>query len=428
MPTLSTQSLTTLPLLRRAHLVLAFLLHFYVHTAPSSSPLKAVAAANAQKSPMPIPSSISVPLLFVSRLLGLPPILTYSTTVLWNSASSSATSTETFSLSTNPPNRILESFTNTPSEDHFYLTSALCELSGAKALTIMRQSLDELFLGDKTAIRRLTVYLDKLSKQIDELADIILDMMNGCDPAVFYHVIRPWFKGGDADGPGSYGWAFLGLEDNQQDIVGKEAENTMEPAKTYWDAEHGKWVEGRRFSGPSAGQSSVIHALDVFLTVDHNPIEETKADDATAASSASKPAEAKTEKTFLHRMLSYMPYPHRSFLEHLSSHPTPLRPFVLHHAESHPALAASYDKALSSLKTLREKHMRIASMYIIQQARRPPSEEVKRLMGIADDQAEAEEDEEPAGELRGTGGTPLFKFLKMCRDNTTRAMIGSQRV
>ena len=29
------------------------------------------------------------------------------------------------------------------------------------------------------------------------------------------------------------------------------------------------------------------------------------------------------------------------------------------------------------------------------------------------------------GELRGTGGTPLFKFLKRCRDNTTKAMIGT---
>lgn len=420
MPTLSTRNLGTLPLLRRAHLVLTFLLHFYVHTAPSSSPLKGVAAANVQTSPMGIPSSISVPLLYTSRLLGLPPILTYSDTVLWNSASSSTNPNAAFSLPANPPNRVLESFTNTPSEDHFYLTSALCELSGAKALTIMRQSLDELFLGDKTAIRRLTHYLAQLSKQIDELGDIILDMMNGCDPAVFYHAIRPWFKGGDADGPGSYGWAFLGLA-NEDSIVGKEAENTMEPAKTYWDETSQKWVEGRRFSGPSAGQSSIIHAIDVFLTVDHNPVED--------KSETVKAAGAKTEKTFLHRMLSYMPFPHRSFLEHLSSHPTPLRPFVQYHAEAYPALAASYDQALSSLKILREKHMRIASMYIIQQARRPPTEEVKRLIGIAEGQMEAEEEDvEPLGELRGTGGTPLFKFLKMCRDNTTRAMIGPSKL
>ena len=73
--------------------------------------------------------------------------------------------------------------------------------------------------------------------------------------------------------------------------------------------------------------------------------------------------------------------------------------------------------------------MRIASMYIIQQARRPPTEEIKRLIGIADGQMEEEEeDAEPLDELRGTGGTPLFKFLKMCRDNTTRAMIGQSKL
>jgi indoleamine 2,3-dioxygenase len=139
-------------------------------------------------------------------------------------------------------------------------------------------------------------------------------------------------------------------------------------------------------------------------------------------------------------MLEYMPLPHRTFLLHLSAHPTPLRPLVVMHAESHPKLAAAYDEALEALKRFREKHMRVVSVFIVQQARRRPSARIRRLLGEPVS-PEEEEDEidgispppptpmipPPRGELRGTGGTPLFKFLKRCRDNTTGAMIGKPK-
>jgi indoleamine 2,3-dioxygenase len=129
-------------------------------------------------------------------------------------------------------------------------------------------------------------------------------------------------------------------------------------------------------------------------------------------------------------MLQYMPLPHRTFLLHLSTHPTPLRPLVIAHAETHPQLAAAYDSALEALKRFREKHMRVVSLFIVQQARRRPSPRIRRLLGeIVNEKEDGDEGVEPEleekkGELRGTGGTPLFKFLKRCRDNTTRAMIG----
>jgi indoleamine 2,3-dioxygenase len=68
-------------------------------------------------------------------------------------------------------------------------------------------------------------------------------------------------------------------------------------------------------------------------------------------------------------------------------------------------------------------------MFIVQQARRKPSPRIRRLLGQqVDDNDDSEvvekEASEQTGELRGTGGTPLFKFLKRCRDNTTKAMLG----
>lgn len=382
---------SSMGLMRRAHLVLSFLLHFYAHTSPSAA-----------SKPLSIPPSIAIPILQIAPKLGLPPILTYSDTVLYNFL---PVRPETSVSLANPPQKALVTFTNTRSEEQFYVISAQCEIAGAEALKIMRQSLDELFIGDEVALRRLSGYLRKLAKQIDRVGDITLSMIQHIDPEEFYHLIRPWFKGGD-DGPGSLGWAFMGVDDEDAEIVAA-AENKTEG---------GEKKKGRLFSGPSAGQSSLIHAIDIFLTVDHSPRPE---EESTTSSN---------ESSFLQRMLQYMPLAHRTFLGHLAEHPTPLRPIITHYAETHPKLAAAYDLALDALKRFREKHMRIVSVFIVQQARRQPSERVKRLMGVEEEVEGAGDDQVveavvDLAEMRGTGGSPLFKFLKRCRDNTTRTMI-----
>lgn len=394
--------LSTLPLLRRAHLVLAFLLHFYVHSAPP------------QTSARVIPPSISVPLLAISPLVGLPPVLTYADTVLWNVHA--ADPSKPTNMEHNPPTRTLASFTNTKSEAGFYLVSAECESAGASALALMRQCLDELFIADGLSLKRLTLYLKQLAVQIDRIGDIVLRMNTEVDPEEFFHLIRPWFRGGDADGPTSPGWIFAGVED---ETILSQAENSIGGKST-----------GRKFSGPSAGQSSLVHAFDVFLTVDHAPREE-EADegkspimfnaspirpDATATLSGH---EGIVEATFLNRMIQYMPLAHRTFLLHLSDHPTPLRHVVLQRAETHPELAAAYDEALAALRRFRDKHMRIVSRYIVMQARRKPSERVQALLP-REEVPNFDDDR-----LRGTGGTPLIRFLKRCRDNTSRAMVVS---
>lgn len=149
---------TSMGLMRRAHLVLSFLLHFYAHTSPSDAPR-----------PLAIPASIAIPILQIAPKLGLPPILTYSDTVLYNFLPSRPDASVSIA---NPPERALVTFTNTRSEEQFYVISAQCEIAGAEALRIMRQSLDELFVGDDLALRRLAVYLRKLAKQIDRVGDI----------------------------------------------------------------------------------------------------------------------------------------------------------------------------------------------------------------------------------------------------------------
>ena len=445
--------LVSQPLMRRAHLVLTFLLHFYVHSSPPSS--------SPRISPLEVPASLSVPLLAISPLLGLPPVVTYADTVLYNFLALDPTS-ET-SLPTNPPTRCLATFTGTRSEEQFFIISALCEVAGAEALRLMRRSLDELFVGDAVAIRRLTVYLRKLATQIDRIGDITLSIMNEVDPEEFYHLIRPWFRGGDADGPKSLGWAYLGLEGSVKSAAENQSGGTagLERASTQTGGAESSIgtmgsqtqpIKGSLFSGPSAGQSSLIHAIDIFLTVDHSPKMEAQEDevdtkvagpipqqssstsstsnapimvDATPVpKSGSSPASQPNEATFVERMLQYMPLPHRTFILHLSTHPTPLRTLVIAHAHSSPRLTEAYDGALDALKRFREKHMRVVSVFIIQQARRRPSERVRKILGTEDVEDGQDIGDVDVADLRGTGGSPLFKFLKRCRDNTTEAMIG----
>ncbi|WVW82228.1 hypothetical protein I302_104234 [Kwoniella bestiolae CBS 10118] len=428
----TTDLLVSLPHVRRAHVVLTFLAHFFVHTTPAPT------TTAPSKEPIPVPACISVPLLTVSPLLGLPPVLTYADTVLYNFLPSNPSIAP--SAYSNPPNEIITTFTGTRSEEQFYLISALTEIAGAEALRLMRQSLDELFIADEKALKRLTIYLKKLANQIDKISDITMTLMKEVDPEEFYHLIRPWFRGGDGDGPNSAGWNYLGLDDTSSSTSEAESRNTQ-----------GK--KGKLFSGPSAGQSSLIHAIDIFLTVDHSPTEQEKLEALNAVeypteskilvdstpinpdSPQSPPtahghghghgAAPKGEATFVQRMLQYMPLPHRSFILHLSTHPTPLRPLVVHYASSHPALAAAYDGALESLRRFREKHMRIVSLFIVQQARRQPSERVRKLMGLEPltEEEEQMQKEVDINEIRGTGGSALFKFLKRCRDNTTKAMV-----
>jgi indoleamine 2,3-dioxygenase len=274
----------------------------------------------------------------------------------------------------------------------------------------------------------LTNYLKKLAVQIDRIGDITLSMIKEVDPEEFYHLIRPWFKGGDGDGPGSVGWRFMGVDEE----LGSAAENKA-------DEVTGK---GKLFSGPSAGQSSLIHAIDIFLTVDHATDEQVAVQTAidpthppakvfntantpiTSDSTETTPPTKPNEATFVQRMLQYMPLAHRTFLLHLSTHPTPIRQLVILHAKTHPKLAESYDTALDALKRFREKHMRVVSVFIVQQARRKPSERIAKLLGVEHDGDDGSVSVNVVvGELRGTGGSPLFKFLKRCRDNTMRARI-----
>ncbi|KAI0760979.1 tryptophan 2,3-dioxygenase [Trametes elegans] len=384
--------------LRRAHHVLAWIMHFFVHTTPRDV------------RDVHIPPPVTVPLLQVCAQLQLPPVLTYSDDVLYNWAFKSPPAPNApFQPKQELHNlRCITLFTGTRDEEEFYLSSARIELRGVEALSVMRAIMDEAFVGDAIAIRRITTYLRALADVVRDLRQLLADVRQGCDPQVFYDEIRPWFKGADSDTSGRK-WIFDGLE--------------LDPSLE----------EPTELSGPSAGQSSLVHALDIFLGVDRyshsnfpvgrpsqrpvpSPPSPPPTPGAFPSDAAPPPSTAALSSApgaprvpFLTRMQAYMPRHHRAFLRHLQANPRPLRRFVEQSALG--ALREAYDGAVGALKEFRDEHVRIVALYILIPSR--------RAAGAGDGAG-------GVGAPKGTGGTDAFQFVKGVRDQTASALLGRQ--
>ncbi|KAG6840454.1 hypothetical protein C0991_006630 [Blastosporella zonata] len=192
--------------------------------------------------PVIIPPSITLPLLQVSTQLRLPPVLTYSDNALYIWAHRTPPAA-TNSIPTIDNLCCQTFFTGTTDEEEFYLTSIRIEFKGVDTLELMQMIMDEAFVGDDLATRRITQYLFSLSTIVRQLRAMLLAVKETCDPGVFYHQIRPWFRVMDTD-PRKRPWVFKGIENDH---------SLQQPTE---------------LSGPSAGQSSLIHALDIFLGVD----------------------------------------------------------------------------------------------------------------------------------------------------------------
>jgi indoleamine 2,3-dioxygenase len=199
---------------------------------------------------------------------------------------------------------------------------------------------------------------------------------------VFYWQIRPWYVGSNVKGPTGPDWIYEGVEDS--DLLD--------------------------LSGPSAGQSSIMHALDIFLDVDHK-LERRR---VPAPSEENKRADT----GFMERMRRYMPGKHRDYLNRLAASPRPLRDL----AQQTPQLRELYNTAVMALKKLRDLHMRIATIYIVTMARStpsaPPGCPVSAM--LAKMEAERIVASVPA---RGTGGNELSLLLKAGRDATRRTVV-----
>jgi len=342
-------------LLCRAHLVLAFILHFYVQTLPPTQEVS-------------IPRSISIPILQVAKELDIPPVLTFSDTVLYNwDFKTSPKSEDEIPTASNIHTQTM--FTRLVDEEEFYLCSARIEMRGVEILKLMRVTMDQTFVGDSVAVRRIKGYLHTIARIIADFRALLLSVKNLCNPDIYYNQVRPWLRGEDSF-ENKRKWFFEGADE--------EDFHLSIPTE---------------LSGPSAGQSAMIHALDIFLGVEHR----TKSG----------------QPSFMSRMQLYMPRNHRLFLDHIKANPRPLRAFVMDAQD--PGLSEAYNNAVLALKEFRDAHMIIAALYILGPARRAKATALGRNVSIGN----AMENDG----VKGTGGTDLVKFLKGIRNRTGNTVI-----
>lgn len=460
MPVLDTAELEADPrLLRRAHHVLAFLVHFYVHsTPPASTPVSSAA----KKNDILIPRSLAIPLVKVSRILNIAPVLTFADSVLWNFE----VIDDTKPLERNNI-RPLSLFTGGADEANFYGCCAEIELRGVEALRAIAQCYDAVAACERVDVDSNNTPLDDTHARqhststnnasssssshsrssaamtpaqldtiacclkdvalvIDDLTTILQSVRAMCDPHAFYFAVRPWFRGSDAGGPESAQWIFEGIEE-----LG------------FADGE-GSSLE---LSGPSAGQSSIIHTLDAWLEVDHAssysvPSSSASASEKEAAAGCpmmkgvskkdskpkSKPAATTINGHFMDRMRKYMPGSHQDFLADLSNSSTTT---VRDLATLHPAiLLAPYNEAVLALKKFRDLHIRIACLYIVTMSRKAGVVDVGYvgMGGTGGMPAACPMSQEARKPVRGTGGNELSSLLKSCRDATTRTLLPTPAV
>jgi len=272
----------------------------------------------------------------------------------------------------------VHTFSGTNAEQEFYISSAKAELIGVELLQIFENYLHSPNPADLLAIATTVKDISGIAKVIKRITEVVGDIKNHVSPHSFYWDVRPWYRGSASSGDPESRWIYEGVEDSDK----------------------------LDLAGPSAGQSTVMHAIDVFLDVDHKQQQRRN----TPPTEANK----KADKDFMERMWRYMPGLHHQYLKDLREFQTPIRSL----AKESPLLRDAYDRAVLSLKDFRDSHIQVATLYVISMARSTPPG--------TQEEAEERVSFNAKGPSRGTGGMLLSTQLKSGRDSTARTLLGSR--
>ncbi|EOD48702.1 putative indoleamine -dioxygenase subfamily protein [Neofusicoccum parvum UCRNP2] len=387
LPVLSTDYLRSEPEWRRAYSILAFVAHAYIWG--GDTPVDRV------------PPSISAPFLSTCQHLELPPVATYAGLVLWNwrplDPSQPIDSLENiFTLNT---------ATGSLDESWFYLVSVAIEARAAPTIPLMLTAIEAARYGDSHTV---TECLRSFAERLDELGTLLQRMYENCDPHVFYHRIRPYLAG-------SKNMADAGLPNG---VVFDDG--TSEP-------QH--YVQ---FSGGSNAQSSIIQFFDIVLGIEHRPTGSKPQEPSSSSAQGQPSAPPAPSHNFIQEMRTYMPGPHKRFLEAVTGVAN-VRQYV-EARRSDRALCTAFDACLAMLRAFRDKHIQMVSRYIIVKSRESrsqsrslsPAHGGSQRVNLASANRRQQASVGSVGmegagrkkDLRGTGGTALIPFLKQARDET----------
>ncbi|PPJ59351.1 hypothetical protein CBER1_05776 [Cercospora berteroae] len=289
--TLTTNRLRTEGDWRRAYSILSYLISAYIWTGETPQDV--------------IPQSLSVPYLAFCERVEMPPVITYTALILWNTEFASNQNINDFSLDNL---KVCRSFTGTPDERWFHRMCAAMEAKAGPAI-------EKLLLATKAVsssdIKTITATLHFVTETIQDLTTLLQELNRRVNPNIWFSKLRPYLAG-SIDGQLQQGISF----DN---------------GDTYL-----------RLAGANAGQSSLFQFFDIALGIDH-------------------------VSDFAARMRNYMPGPHARFLAAMEKSAS-IRAFVIANAEERD-LQTAYDACLKELELFRNKHIQIVSRYIVIPAR-----------------------------------------------------------
>ena len=276
---------------KRAYVVLTFLGQSYIWVEGEAA------------LPPCVPKCIAVPWWKVAERLGIPPVMTYAATTLYNwyllDPIKGIAQDNIGSLVT---------CTGSRDEEWFYIVALFVELAAAPMLPAMQNVYACMKTGD---CKKITAELKTITSCIEDMICALNLMYKNYSPDFFYQKIRPYQAGS------------MGLDAFPEGIIYEGVD-----------------TKPKMFSGASAAQSTTVPALDTFLGVTH---------------------EGETSE-FLKLQKKHMPRPHRKFLEILEKQPS-VKEYVAR-CDSQEVLNA-YNMAVQSLTKFRSQHIVLVTQYII---------------------------------------------------------------
>ena len=289
----------------RAHVVLSFIFNGYVWELHQDR-----IARNS------VPANLAVPYVQISRLIGMPPILSYASYALnnWRLINNR----EPIELDNIA---LLNYFWGGLDEAWFTLVHVEIEAQAGRALVGavrgQENSLEQKYLD-------LEVHLNEILSSLQRINRAFNRMPERCDPYIYYNRVRPWI----------WGWKMS---------PGQEHMTLLPNGLVYEDVEEfgGK---PQKFRGETGAQSSIAPLLDAALGVRH---------------------EQNVLSDHLAEMRDYMPPKHRELIAAVEARPA-MRNFVLQHKSLH----GIWNACIDEFHTFRKTHFGYASGYIAKQERK----------------------------------------------------------
>jgi indoleamine 2,3-dioxygenase len=261
-----------------------------------------------------LPTVLAKPWYEVGKLVGRPPILSYTSYSIDN----------WYLLDKKGPIEcgniaLLQCFLGGQDEEWFILIHIEIEKKAGKALKSIEDSQKAVAAQDLDALEKA---LTNLRDGITAMYDVLARMPERCDPYVYFHRVRPYIFGWKNNPSLPNGVVYEGVEEYQ-----------------------GK---GQTFRGETGAQSAIVPALDAVLGIVH---------------------EQDQLRDYLMEMRQYMPPMHVKFIEAAENGPS-VRNFVM--ACNKESIKKLFNESVELVADFRALHLEYAGTYIHAQSQKTP--------------------------------------------------------